>query len=39
MEERQDVSSFTFDAMMSESCFAYNPNDIIKCENGILEFL
>jgi hypothetical protein len=24
---------------MSESCYAYSPNNIIRCENGILGFL
>jgi Cyclin, C-terminal domain len=25
--------------MMTESCFAFSPTDIVKCENAILEFL
>lgn len=33
------MDCFSFEAMMQETCFAFSPSDIIKCENAILEFL
>jgi hypothetical protein len=33
------VVSFSFDAMMAETCFAFSPADVISCEKAIIQFL
>jgi hypothetical protein len=39
VEENRDVVLFNSQHMMSETCYAFSPAELVKCENAILMFL